>query len=350
LSGNIGVMKSALGEITDASNIAEGFAFLPVVWSAGTTIGPLMGGYLSRPQEKFPRLFAAEFWGNYPYFLPCGCASLICMISAIVIALFLEESLPSLRRQKTHEDKEYQQLESSSRKKFTRQRTSSEETLVDTPKEQCSISEVLTPPVIVAISNYGAVALLDIAFMALLPLFLSTPIQSGGLGYSPSQIGLIMGTLGLLNGVMQGLLSAKVQRYFGVKLVYVVGVMSYIGIYAAFPLLNALARNGRSQTLIVGLMIAQLALNIFGGMSFGCIFLYITAASDKESLGTTNGVAQTVASFMRMMGPATASSLFAMTIEGDLMGGKFVYWFFVGFTCIALSLSTLLPKRVLGSI
>ncbi|KAG8977090.1 hypothetical protein FRB90_008940, partial [Tulasnella sp. 427] len=57
LSGNIGVMKSALGEILDSTNIAEGFALLPVVWSAGATMGPLIGGLLSRPHEKFPELF-----------------------------------------------------------------------------------------------------------------------------------------------------------------------------------------------------------------------------------------------------------------------------------------------------
>ena len=39
LNGNVGVLKSMLGELTDDTNLAQGFAFLPIVWSMGATIG-----------------------------------------------------------------------------------------------------------------------------------------------------------------------------------------------------------------------------------------------------------------------------------------------------------------------
>ncbi|KAG1715740.1 hypothetical protein ID866_1408 [Astraeus odoratus] len=39
LNGNIGVMKSMLGELTDASNMAQGFALLPIMWSLGGSLG-----------------------------------------------------------------------------------------------------------------------------------------------------------------------------------------------------------------------------------------------------------------------------------------------------------------------
>ncbi|KAK7461931.1 hypothetical protein VKT23_008362 [Stygiomarasmius scandens] len=39
LNGNIGVMKSVMGDLTDQSNRAEGFALMPVVWSIGATVG-----------------------------------------------------------------------------------------------------------------------------------------------------------------------------------------------------------------------------------------------------------------------------------------------------------------------
>ncbi|KAF8639419.1 hypothetical protein AX17_001509 [Amanita inopinata Kibby_2008] len=43
LNGNIGVMKSMIGEMTDATNRAEGFALIPIVWAIGATAGPMMG-------------------------------------------------------------------------------------------------------------------------------------------------------------------------------------------------------------------------------------------------------------------------------------------------------------------
>jgi len=55
-------MKSVMGELTDSSNRAEGFALLPVVWSAGGTLGylksyhPLRGNLLTKEQFAHWRL------------------------------------------------------------------------------------------------------------------------------------------------------------------------------------------------------------------------------------------------------------------------------------------------------
>lgn len=38
LNGNVGVMKSAMGDLTDATNRAEGFALMPVTWAIGCTV------------------------------------------------------------------------------------------------------------------------------------------------------------------------------------------------------------------------------------------------------------------------------------------------------------------------
>jgi len=38
LNGNVGVLKSMMGEITDDTNAAQGFAFIPIVWCTGSTI------------------------------------------------------------------------------------------------------------------------------------------------------------------------------------------------------------------------------------------------------------------------------------------------------------------------
>jgi hypothetical protein len=39
LNGNVGVIKSMMGELTDSTNIAQGMALMPVVWSTGATVG-----------------------------------------------------------------------------------------------------------------------------------------------------------------------------------------------------------------------------------------------------------------------------------------------------------------------
>ncbi|GAA6007457.1 hypothetical protein JCM10207_006348 [Rhodosporidiobolus poonsookiae] len=97
LNGNVAVIKSVLGEITDESNQGRAFSFLPLAWSTGSVIGPLLGGYLSHPATNFPHvpLFQHPFFTtDYPYALPCFIGALFPLAGAIIGFFFLDESLP----------------------------------------------------------------------------------------------------------------------------------------------------------------------------------------------------------------------------------------------------------------
>lgn len=39
LNGNIGVLKSMVAEITDSTNIAQAYAYLPIAWATGQAVG-----------------------------------------------------------------------------------------------------------------------------------------------------------------------------------------------------------------------------------------------------------------------------------------------------------------------
>ena len=39
LNGNIGVIKSMMAEITDTTNLPQAYAYMPIAWSSGTTLG-----------------------------------------------------------------------------------------------------------------------------------------------------------------------------------------------------------------------------------------------------------------------------------------------------------------------
>jgi uncharacterized protein YcsI (UPF0317 family) len=41
-NGNIGVMKSMMAELTDSTNMAQGFALIPIMWALGVTIGSVL--------------------------------------------------------------------------------------------------------------------------------------------------------------------------------------------------------------------------------------------------------------------------------------------------------------------
>lgn len=97
-----------MGELTDATNMAQGFALMPIAFSFGATIGyvpflvfciegnvpfksPMIGGALEHPQRHFPNIFPGAFWSQFPYFLPSGIAAAFSVICFLTILFFLKE-------------------------------------------------------------------------------------------------------------------------------------------------------------------------------------------------------------------------------------------------------------------
>ena len=80
--------------------------------------------------------------------------------------------------------------------------------------------------------------------------------------------------------------------------------------------------------------------------SLGCVFIFVTgAAPNKRSLGATNGIAQLAASIVRAIGPAAATSLFALSLDCDWVGGYGVYVFFTILSCAFIFVGVPLPRR-----
>jgi hypothetical protein len=56
-----------------------------------TVRSPVIGGTLARPQDNFPQLFSSPFWGEFPYFLPCGVTAGFSLLTFGAILFFLKE-------------------------------------------------------------------------------------------------------------------------------------------------------------------------------------------------------------------------------------------------------------------
>ncbi|KAF8867875.1 major facilitator superfamily domain-containing protein [Infundibulicybe gibba] len=303
LNGNTGVMGSAMGDLTDSSNRAQAFSFLSMIWATGSSLGPLIGGSFARPHERFPGVFTGQFWVDYPYFLPCVVVASFVGFAFIVALLFL--------------------------------------------KEPVAIRELLVYRVLISVFNYMTLAFLDIMLGALLPLFLAMLIEIGGLGFEPSTIGYIIGVYGLCNGIFQVLCFAPIVRRFGTRSIFVKGIMSFVLIYALFPVMNVIARHSGVNAIVWSIIILMICFMSFMDMAYGCIFMYVTASSpNKHSLGATNGLSQTSVSLARTLGPAISTSLFALSAERNLLGGYAVYVILGVISCLAVLPAVQLPEQI----
>ncbi|KAJ7760704.1 member of major facilitator superfamily multidrug-resistance, DHA1 sub-family [Mycena maculata] len=369
LNGNIGVIKSMMAEMTDSTNIAQAYAYMPIAWSTGGVLGPIIGGSLARPAERFPSIFGKSiFLRAYPYFLPCAVPATYSIVAWIVTLLFLKETAvgPSVltiprifRRDDADIVKREVLLETGPPK------TGVLGTAQTEGEQAVPLRGLMTRRVIVAASSYAFLSLVDIALRAIHPVFLSTPIpwapfqflalfgtnlslccSLGGLGLSTDRIGNLLSIFGVLNGIFQVFFFARVHDYLGSKATFIVGIASALPTFATFPLLSYLARAQGLSTLVWAVALLQIALSVGLSLSYGAVFIYISAAApNRASLGATNGLCQLSVSLMRAIGPAVANSLFSLSMEKEYMGGWLVYYVLLATTCVALWVAAQLPRR-----
>ncbi|KAJ8595484.1 MFS general substrate transporter [Rhizopogon salebrosus TDB-379] len=317
LNGNVGVMKTMVGELTDSTNMAQGFALIPIIWCIGAFIGPLMGGTLARPQDHWPALFGHSFWGRYPYFLPCAVSACLLFLAFFVLLFFLEETLSTKRRSKLK----------STTSGISIDADIDQEALTRKSMANMPLQSLLTPTIVIPIANYAMLAFLDIALLALLPLFFSTPTYLGGLGFSPSSIGSWLALFGVIDGLIQALFLARMVDWIGPKRLFCFSVSCFAPIMAIFPIMSWIVHaSGAGDHAITFALLAQLVLIVIWDMAFATIFMFITASAPaKNVLGAINGLGQTTASVARAIGPALATSLFAFSKEHNLLYGNAVF-------------------------
>lgn len=154
--------------------------------------------------------------------------------------------------------------------------------------------------------NHALLALLDQSYIALLAVFLATPITSGGLGFTPSQIGFLLGGTGLFHGILQPFCFASLYHNMDPKRLYTICMFMTVPAYACFPIINGLAKIwGLESPTIWVVIVLQVILLLPTYTAFSAMFIFIScAAPTKDLTGTTNGIAQTVFSSMGAIGPA----------------------------------------------
>lgn len=224
---------------------------------------------------------------------------------------------------------------------------------------------LLTPRVVIATCAYAAVALIEISFRAVQPVFYATPIKMGGVGLDAPAIGIILAALGVLNGTLQALFFVRLHDWLGGRNLYLFSVFSCFPMLALFPVISSTAKVQGPSGFVYLLVGIQLLLFVVLYSAYGThdtqsrsgrlltvtctgvVFIYINAsAPNRASIGATNGLAQTVVSVTRAIGPALVNTAYSLSIERQFLGGNMVYWLMVAMTWIAIGVGFVLPRRL----
>ncbi|KAF8896551.1 major facilitator superfamily multidrug-resistance, DHA1 sub-family [Infundibulicybe gibba] len=353
-NGNIGVSKSVIAEITDSTNIADVYAILPLVWSSGITIAPVIGGVLSNPATRWPNgIGKIEFLQEYPYFMPCATAGLVAFISFLISFMALKETLPTAIRGGVKRKNGQQVAFPTGEDTIGTTETLCETApLLSQPSEgrverPPTLGALLTPQILPILATYMFLTFTDMCNIVLRPLMFSTSIKFGGLGLSPYEIGNIMGVWGVINAAVQFTFLAKIIRRLGTRNTFIITYAGLMVVTISYPILGYYARKaGRIDAVSWIIIVVQLIFQMLTGMAYASNHIMIVEnAPNRALLGSTNGLAQTLACSMRTLAPSLASSLFSISLEHNIAGGSMVYFVLVAVSLVGIRVSLFLPKN-----
>ncbi|KAG0708449.1 MFS multidrug-resistance DHA1 sub-family [Suillus ampliporus] len=365
-NGSNGVVKSMVMDITDTTNLPKAYNYMPLPWMLGSIIGPLVGGSLSRPADRFPEIFGrSELLRTYPYLLPCAVPAILALVAWLVTYFrFKEVSVISKDYIWTTLKCGNESVSTGTSpwgsiigwllpQSYARPSTLASNPLAssgeansesEVPSKPLPLRALLSSKVLTVTASYVTMAVLYMAFNSILPVFYATPIELGGLSLDPPRIGAILAVSGLAHGAFQVLFYARLHDRFGAGAIQITGVSSGIPIVILFPVINALARAhgvGLAVWLCIGV---QHALTTSLMMCQPCLALFIRAAApNRASLGATNGIIQMVAAGARIIAPASAASAFSYSMQ-EGHDAWIVYYFLMSIAFLAVGASLLLPR------
>jgi len=138
-------------------------------------------------------------------------------------------------------------------------------------KDPVPLQSLLRRKVLIPIMNYVSISALQAAHNAIQPLFLAMPIQLGGLGLPPRQVGYILGTYGIANSICQTFMLGKVVHRFGVKSVFVTAVTAFVPMFTFSPLMNILVWERGFSYVVWGMLGLQLSFSLVTELGYGAL-------------------------------------------------------------------------------
>eukprot|EP01104_Vermistella_antarctica_P003012 TRINITY_DN1318_c0_g1_i2.p1 TRINITY_DN1318_c0_g1~~TRINITY_DN1318_c0_g1_i2.p1 ORF type:complete len:745 (-),score=181.09 TRINITY_DN1318_c0_g1_i2:1897-4131(-) len=189
-----------------------------------------------------------------------------------------------------------------------------------------------------ACAHYGLVALIHIVFDEALPLFMRSSVKKGGLDFSTSQIGTVLGCGGAAlfayNLFLFPILSARFSNFA----CYRVGLAATVPLFLVIPFTNfILTRIG--ALVMWPVLVSTLILRIlFASTTFVPVMVFVNNSVPTHNLGTVNGVGQACASLARAIGPALGGAIWSMSESIRQVPGHQYILFVAVAACIVATL------------
>jgi len=251
--GNITVAQAYIADVTDEQNRAKGLGLLGAAFGLGFIIGPAAGGILSQ-------------WG---YSVPAFTAAGVATLNFIAIYFLLPESLTAQRREEIDQRK---------RLPFTIK----------------ALIDVLRRPIVGPLLHvrffYG------LGFATFQGIF---SLYTQAIGLSAQTTGYILGYVGLISVIVQGVLIGRLTKRFRENWLIITGL---------WVMAMALLAWGFTTKLWV-LLLVILPLALAGGVLNTVLQSAISKSVHRDEVGGILGIAGSLEALTRVIGPSAGGLL-----------------------------------------
>lgn len=382
LNGNMGVMRTMISEMVKEKKYqSRAFLLLPMTFNIGVIIGPLLGGVLADPVGSYPGIFGAGgaiggehgvWWmKRWPYALPNVVSAVFLFASASGVILGLEETLEGLR------DKPDYGLRLSRwvLRTVFRRRPAQDYAVVsgnegdaediemrpkakEPPKTRNKLPfrRIWTPNVLFTLLAHGLLAMHVGTFNNLWFVFLSTPRYdpappvngtdpnaslhlppdwkphapfsfTGGLALPPPSIGTALAILGVIGISLQLLLYPRLSFHLGTATSYRLSLCLFPLAYFLAPFL-AVVHSSRAPPYQASGILLWLSITIVLCVQVMARTFALPAAAilvnnscpHPSVLGTIHGIAQSVSSATRTVGPVLFGYVYGLGLGDGVVG------------------------------
>ncbi|KAF8847206.1 MFS general substrate transporter [Acephala macrosclerotiorum] len=300
-AGTVLTVRTMLSENSTPKTQARAFSLFAFAGNVGIFAGPLIGGGLADPAEQIGGFFKKiAFFHEYPYSLSTFCTGIIGASAAIACALFIKETLDKKPKG---------------------------DGTAPAPTPMTTMELLRAPGVGIVLALYGHVMLLGLAYTAVSPVFWFTSPEKGGYGFTPIQISMFLGGIGISQGLWLLVAFPILHEKFGTGAILRVCYILWPMFFVAAPMCNLFLRWGGPWRTVFWIVGPTLQIGGSGvPMAFTCVQLALNdIAPTHQTLGTLNGIALTLVSGIRTVGPALFASLFATGARSQFINGYLVW-------------------------
>lgn len=291
-------------------------------------------------------------WDAYPALIPSGIGAALAVMAFVVTSFWLPRAKEGYARTKQEESEERPNIKVVAKHteqkkgyaKFEEQSESAPDTKIpatepeDIKKESwCAVIGAWPMPLIITMRSLQG--LLIFATFDLIPLWCISSESMGGLDMSETDLGALLSTSALGGLIFNSLIMHRITSCLGLRRAVCTSTICTIVALTIMPFLK------RWSSLLFVYSVFACCANLSAAL---CVALTNNAAPD-EARGMVNGVAATLESIGKGIGPMGAASFFAWTLsKWGKDGHQLTFWLLAASTMSLLG-AGILPAYVEGA-